>query len=271
MLSSSYIPSCSPQLFYNADTTDRTSPVIDDDLAKAFLAISILIDVFSQFGPLPESEQQRRKYCQWKAVEIRKALREGRPHVRGGFGEEESSLEAELGMAPGANGAQVPAATANLPSSLPSTSSSSSSSSSSSALPAASSLPTIDQVHPAEEAYQWTRSTPARAAPAAAPKPAPAPAPKPAPAPTPSAAPAAASRTTPSASAAMPAVALPASGSAITIQPQAGARAVAISSSDKLCKHAVSAMNFDDVRTAVAKLSQAIALLLPHMDQEPQY
>jgi len=30
-------------------------------------------------------------------------------------------------------------------------------------------------------------------------------------------------------------------------------------------------MNFDDVRTAVAKLSQAIALLLPHMDQEPQY
>lgn len=41
--------------------------------------------------------------------------------------------------------------------------------------------------------------------------------------------------------------------------------AAAVSESEKLLRHAQTALRFDDLNTAVGKLKESIALLLPHL------
>jgi hypothetical protein len=226
--------------------------------------------VYTQFGPLDDAEQQRKRYCQWKAVEIRRSLREGAPYQRGGFGEENTAIEGPgvaVGVGNDVTGAPTPAAAA--------------------AAAAPSSLPTLEDMYPApsgERDYSMYamperagRGAAAKHTPAAKPAPAPAPTPAPAPAHAPAHADASSSssssshspspQTHASTSAPAPSGVTSLSTSSVTIVAQAGPRAAAMTMADKLCKHACSAMQFDDAKTAVAKLSQAIALMLPHIDE----
>lgn len=46
-------------------------------------------------------------------------------------------------------------------------------------------------------------------------------------------------------------------------------RAEAFKEADRFCRHAVSAMSFEDAATAVAKLQAALAVLIPYKDTKP--
>jgi len=53
-------------------------------------------------------------------------------------------------------------------------------------------------------------------------------------------------------------------GDSMTIRGNLLPRDQALAQVDRLCKHAMSAAAFDDVKTATDKLTQALSLLIPH-------
>jgi len=69
-------------VFQTGDDVDRAGEA-DESTAKCFLTAHVLFEVCTMFGPLKPELQQKMKYAAWKAVEIRKALREGRRPVPG--------------------------------------------------------------------------------------------------------------------------------------------------------------------------------------------
>ncbi|CAK9225502.1 unnamed protein product [Sphagnum troendelagicum] len=69
-------------VFAKADKQDRAGRA-DVNTAKTFYAASIFFEVLLQFGELQPDILEKQKYASWKAVDIRKALSEGRKPVPG--------------------------------------------------------------------------------------------------------------------------------------------------------------------------------------------
>uniref|UniRef100_A0A7S0VF18 Vta1/callose synthase N-terminal domain-containing protein n=1 Tax=Polytomella parva TaxID=51329 RepID=A0A7S0VF18_9CHLO len=66
------------KIFHNADKIDRAGRATENT-AKAYYASSIFLEILNQFGPLPADIADKQKFAIWRATEIRKAIREGRP------------------------------------------------------------------------------------------------------------------------------------------------------------------------------------------------
>ncbi|KAI4340033.1 hypothetical protein MLD38_024909 [Melastoma candidum] len=77
-----YLEGFALNLFGKADKQDRAGRA-DLNTAKTFYAASIFFEVLNQFGPVRPDLEQKRKYAAWKAVDIRKALKEGRQPIPG--------------------------------------------------------------------------------------------------------------------------------------------------------------------------------------------
>ncbi|KAJ1569266.1 hypothetical protein HK405_007551 [Cladochytrium tenue] len=70
------------KIFSNADNQDRAGAATNKT-AKTFLAASIFLEVLKVFGPVEDSIQEKIKYARFKAVDIIKALKEGRKPTPG--------------------------------------------------------------------------------------------------------------------------------------------------------------------------------------------
>ncbi|KAK9268700.1 hypothetical protein L1049_000460 [Liquidambar formosana] len=72
-----YLEGFASNVFAKADKQDRAGRA-DLNTAKTFYAASIFFEILNQFGELQPDLEQKQKYAAWKAVDIRKALKEGR-------------------------------------------------------------------------------------------------------------------------------------------------------------------------------------------------
>lgn len=89
------------QLFLWADTEDRAAN-FNKNVVKSFYTASLLYDVLAQFGELSEEALHHCKYAKWKAAYIHKCLKSGETPIPGPAGGDDENLggEAEGGMAP---------------------------------------------------------------------------------------------------------------------------------------------------------------------------
>ena len=74
--------------FKNIDYEDRHGTVTMKTVTK-FRLMSSYIDVLTSWEPLDEEMKKCKKYCQFKAVDIHKALKAGKVPKRGGPNEQE--------------------------------------------------------------------------------------------------------------------------------------------------------------------------------------
>ncbi|KAJ7363603.1 Vacuolar protein sorting-associated protein vta1 [Desmophyllum pertusum] len=88
------------QLFLWADTEDRAGN-FNKNVIKSFYTASLLYDVLTQFGESSDEATHHCKYAKWKAAYIHKCLKTGETPVPGpAGGDDESFGEAEGGVAP---------------------------------------------------------------------------------------------------------------------------------------------------------------------------
>ncbi|KAJ3384143.1 hypothetical protein HDU84_003123 [Entophlyctis sp. JEL0112] len=90
------------KIFNAADTEDRAGKA-SKKTAKSFLAASTFLEVLKVFGAVDESVEEKIRYGRFKAVDILKALKEGRQPTPGTGGE--PAEQSEIGPDPGAGGA----------------------------------------------------------------------------------------------------------------------------------------------------------------------
>ncbi|KAJ2455904.1 hypothetical protein EV183_000520 [Coemansia sp. RSA 2336] len=100
-VASQHCTSFALRIFAKADTEDREGRATKAT-ARNFIVSSQFMQVLSGFGELPEDIAEKIKYAKWRAAEILKAMREGRqPELPPG---EEKNVEAEgagpLSMSP---------------------------------------------------------------------------------------------------------------------------------------------------------------------------
>jgi len=293
-------------LFANADEEDRKGAA-DMDTAKCFYSAAVLFEVALQFGPPEPDVEQKAAYAMWKVADIRRAIKAGVAPTPGGPGDLDPNASAANAGAGGGAEAEEDALTAALsqlqtPGAHSNSFSSSLSSSSLGAAPKPAPKPAAAPAPaPAPAPYHAPAPAPA-AAPAAAPAP-PAygypPAAAAAPAshspqqpqqpqqqqqypsyqpqqhqPQYSPASAASSAASPSGARAPGVTGRPGPGAPLTVTPNptgAASRGAACKEADRLSRHVSSSLNFDDVPTAIAKLKQALELLLPYEFDVPQY
>ncbi|XP_057430756.1 protein HOMOLOG OF MAMMALIAN LYST-INTERACTING PROTEIN 5-like [Lotus japonicus] len=77
-----YVEGFALNVFGKADKQDHAGRA-DLNTAKTFYAASIFFEILNQFGTLEPDLEQKQKYAAWKAVDIRKALKEGRKPTPG--------------------------------------------------------------------------------------------------------------------------------------------------------------------------------------------
>lgn len=84
------------QIFNHADNMDRDG-LADKSTVQAFLSAATLFEVMQQFGELSPEIKQKLKYAKWKAIDIHKALSQGRKPSPGAYDEQQMmpSLETE--------------------------------------------------------------------------------------------------------------------------------------------------------------------------------
>ncbi|KAH6585684.1 hypothetical protein BASA50_001018 [Batrachochytrium salamandrivorans] len=80
------------RIFINADNEDRAGRA-SKKTAKTFLAASIFLELLKTFGALDSEVQQKIRYAKFKAADIIKALKEGRVPVAGPPGGEQMASE----------------------------------------------------------------------------------------------------------------------------------------------------------------------------------
>ncbi|KAF5829036.1 Vta1 like-domain-containing protein [Dunaliella salina] len=85
------------RIFGNADRVDRLGKA-DMNTSKAYYAASFFFEILNQFQDLDGDMASKQKYAAWRASEIRKALREGRPPLPP-TQEEKEAAEAEGDLA----------------------------------------------------------------------------------------------------------------------------------------------------------------------------
>ncbi|KAL8046324.1 hypothetical protein ABFX02_08G170600 [Erythranthe guttata] len=101
-------------VFTKADKQDRAGRS-DLTTAKTFYAASIFFEILYQFGELQPDLEQKQKYAAWKAVDIRRALKEGRTPNPGPPGSEKDYGD-EYDLEPvGPNSSRVDPSTTTAP------------------------------------------------------------------------------------------------------------------------------------------------------------
>ncbi|KAI9312763.1 hypothetical protein BX666DRAFT_1865814 [Dichotomocladium elegans] len=85
-----YIENFALKVFLNADNEDRAGKA-SRKTAKTFLAASIFLELLRTFGDLDPEIEVKIKYSKWKATDIIKALKEGRAPTPGAPGESEAA------------------------------------------------------------------------------------------------------------------------------------------------------------------------------------
>lgn len=85
------------QVFEHADTEDRSKPITKQTALK-FHTASTFFDVCTQFGELPPDIKDKSVYAKWKVADITRAFKEGRTPLPGSIQEqqEEAQMAAEL-------------------------------------------------------------------------------------------------------------------------------------------------------------------------------
>ena len=89
------------ELFTHADTQDR-SGVFNKNVTKSFYSASLLFEVLTQFGEQNDECKVMQRYSKWKATYLHKCLQTGETPLPGPQG---SGFEDELGAFPGGSGA----------------------------------------------------------------------------------------------------------------------------------------------------------------------
>ena len=84
------------EFFQKVDYEDRHGTVTMKTTSK-FRLMAAFIDVLSIWGPIDDEMVRCKKYCQYKAVDIFKALKKGEVPKRGGPKEQDTNQEAGLG------------------------------------------------------------------------------------------------------------------------------------------------------------------------------
>ena len=82
--------------FLKVDYEDRHGTVTVKTSSK-FRLMAAFVDVLQAWGPIDPENLKRKKYCQFKAVDIFKALKKGEVPKRGGPKEQEDKQDAGLG------------------------------------------------------------------------------------------------------------------------------------------------------------------------------
>uniref|UniRef100_UPI00398EC343 vacuolar protein sorting-associated protein VTA1 homolog isoform X1 n=2 Tax=Pristiophorus japonicus TaxID=55135 RepID=UPI00398EC343 len=82
------------KMFLYADTEDRAER-FHKNMIKSFYTASLLYDVLTVFGELTEENIQHRKYAKWKAAYIHNCLKNGETPKSGPMGMEEDLLDKE--------------------------------------------------------------------------------------------------------------------------------------------------------------------------------
>ncbi|XP_046752899.1 vacuolar protein sorting-associated protein VTA1 homolog isoform X3 [Diprion similis] len=92
------------KLFMYADSNDRASN-FGKNVIKAFYSAGVIYDVLTTFGELSEEAAQNRKYAKWKAAYIHNCLKNGETPVAGPMkGEDEQNEDADADAASGPPG-----------------------------------------------------------------------------------------------------------------------------------------------------------------------
>ncbi|XP_063954191.1 vacuolar protein sorting-associated protein VTA1 homolog isoform X3 [Lytechinus pictus] len=90
IVASAHIEEYALKLFGYADTEDRKA-VFNKRVVKSFHTASVLFDVMQSFGPLTEEIAQARKYAKWKVVYIHGCLKKGETPIPGPAGGQEGA------------------------------------------------------------------------------------------------------------------------------------------------------------------------------------
>ncbi|XP_046619245.1 vacuolar protein sorting-associated protein VTA1 homolog isoform X11 [Neodiprion virginianus] len=93
------------KLFMYADSNDRASN-FGKNVIKAFYSSGVIYDVSTTFGELSEEAAQNRKYAKWRAAYIHNCLKNGETPVPGpmkGEGEENEDADADAASGPPGN------------------------------------------------------------------------------------------------------------------------------------------------------------------------
>ncbi|GLH12491.1 Putative vacuolar protein sorting-associated protein VTA1 [Gryllus bimaculatus] len=224
------------KLFVYADTQDRASN-FGKNVVKAFYTSGMLFDVLQTFGELTEEIMQNRKYAKWKAAYIHNCLKNGETPIPGPIQDENNPEDDELG-AVGGNTLEGGAGSSN---------------------PLGFYSPPPDQPSPYMPPPSASPNEPSSPTPGASPYfP-------------PSGYPSTPSGGVPTDLADLnsgfssPNIAIPGSnsypeGSSVVLKPEQ------ITKAQKYCKYAASALNYDDVATAVNYLEKAMKLLKTGVD-----
>ncbi|GBB88892.1 hypothetical protein RclHR1_01550026 [Rhizophagus clarus] len=94
MAGEAYIENFSLKVFTIADNEDRAGKATRNT-AKTFLAASLYMELLRLFGNMSKEFEDKIKYAKWKAIEITKALKEGRTPVPGPPGGEPAEQKPE--------------------------------------------------------------------------------------------------------------------------------------------------------------------------------
>ncbi|XP_041831528.1 vacuolar protein sorting-associated protein VTA1 homolog isoform X2 [Melanotaenia boesemani] len=95
VVGNAHIENYALKMFIYADNEDRAGR-FHKNMIKSFYTASLLLDVLSVFGELSEENIQHRKYARWKATYIHNCLKNGETPQAGPIGMDEDE-EAEFG------------------------------------------------------------------------------------------------------------------------------------------------------------------------------
>lgn len=106
IVGNAHIENYALKMFLYADNEDR-SERFHKNMIKSFYTSSLLFDVLSVFGELSEENLQQRKYAKWKAAYIHNCLKNGETPQPGPIGMEGEAYDDEFG-AEGGGPSQAP-------------------------------------------------------------------------------------------------------------------------------------------------------------------
>jgi len=82
LVGKAYLETFALKIFLSGDNVDRAGKA-NRTTAKAFLAAANFLEVLKHFGPLDPEAEEKIRYAKWKATDILKALKEGRQPTPG--------------------------------------------------------------------------------------------------------------------------------------------------------------------------------------------
>ncbi|KAJ8009088.1 hypothetical protein DPEC_G00085230 [Dallia pectoralis] len=97
VVGNAHIENYALKMFLYADNEDRSGQ-FHKNMIKSFYTSSLLLDVLSVFGELSEENIQHRKYARWKATYIHNCLKNGENPQAGPAGYEEETYDDEYGV-----------------------------------------------------------------------------------------------------------------------------------------------------------------------------